>query len=48
MISDGQAAQETFLAILLKGFSKEEMDFMRQYNDRILSNINAHLKEDTK
>ena len=48
MISDGQAAQENFLAILLKGFSEEERDSMRQYNDRILSNINAHLKEETK
>ena len=48
VISDGQTAQENFLAILLKGFSEEEMDFMRQYNDRILSNINAHLKEESK
>ena len=48
VVFDGQAAQENFLTILLKGFSKEEMDAMRQYNDRILSNINAHLKEETK
>ena len=47
VISDGQTAQENFLAILLKGFSGEEIDSMKQYNDRILSNINAHLKEET-
>lgn len=46
VISDGQAAQEHFLAILLKGFSGEEIDSIKHYNSRILSNINAYLKEE--
>lgn len=46
-ISDGQAAQECFLSVLLKGFSEEEIDSMKMYNNRILHNINAHLKEET-
>lgn len=46
VIADGQAAQEHFLAILLKGFSPEEIDSIKHYNNRILSNINAYLKEE--
>lgn len=45
IIHDGKAAQEKFLAILLKGFSQEELDNMKQYTDRIWYNINSHLKE---
>ena len=44
IIHDGQAAQGKFISILLDGFSQEEIDSMKQYNDRILCNINACLK----
>ena len=44
IIHDGQAAQEEFISIMLDGFSKMEIDSMKQYNDRILRNINAYLK----
>ena len=44
IIRDGQAAQEKFISILLDGFSQEKIDRMKQYNDRILCNINAYLK----
>ena len=44
IISDGQAAQEKFLSIMLDGFSQEEIDSMKQYNDQILRNISACLK----
>lgn len=44
IIHDGQAAQEKFISILLDGFSQGEIDRMKQYNDRILCNINAYLK----
>ena len=44
IVRDGQAAQEEFIATMLDGFSQEEIGSMRQYNDRILHNINACLK----
>ena len=44
IIRDGQAAQEKFVSIMLDGFSPEEIDSMKQYNDHILCNINACLK----
>ena len=44
IISDGQAAQEKFISIMLDGFSQAEIDSMKQYNDQILHNINAYLK----
>lgn len=47
VITDGTAAQEHFLSILLRGFSKEETDFMKRYNDRIVTNIKNYLKEET-
>ena len=46
VVRDGQAAQEAFLAILLDGFSPEEMDSMQQYNKRIQHNIRTYLKEE--
>ncbi|MBD5522561.1 MAG: MarR family transcriptional regulator [Lachnospiraceae bacterium] len=45
IIHDGQTAQEKFISIMMDGFSQEEIDSMKQYNDRILRNINAYLKE---
>ena len=44
IIHDGQAAQEEFISIMLDGFSQEEINSMKQYNDQILRNINACLK----
>ncbi len=44
IIHDGQIAQEEFISIMLGGFSQEEITGMRQYNDRILHNINVYLK----
>ncbi|MBD5484282.1 MAG: MarR family transcriptional regulator [Lachnospiraceae bacterium] len=44
IIRDGQAAQEKFISIMLDGFSQEEIDSLRQYNDQILRNISACLK----
>ena len=44
IIRDGQAAQEEFISIMLSGFSREEIDRMKQYNDRILRNIDACMK----
>ena len=44
IIHDGQAAQEKFVSIMLDGFSQEEINSMKQYNDQILRNINACLK----
>lgn len=48
ILRDGRAAQETFLAVLLDGFSPEELDAMKRFNKRIRENINAHLKEGTR
>ncbi len=48
IIRDGQGAQEKFLHIMLKGFSREEVGVMQQYNERILENLNTYLKEDTE
>lgn len=44
IIADGRAAQEKFLEIMLQGFSQEEKDYMKQYNDRIWDNIACYLK----
>ena len=44
IIRDGQDAQTEFISTMLDGFSQEEIDSMKQYNDRILRNINACLK----
>ena len=44
IIHDGQAAQEEFISIMLNGFSQQEIDSMKQHNDRILHNINVYLK----
>ena len=46
LIADGRAAQERFLAIMLKGFTQEEIDSMKQYNERMWKNIDCYLKEE--
>lgn len=46
VVHDGQSAQEAFLAILLNGFSQEEMNGIKQYNERIQHNIRTYLKEE--
>lgn len=48
IIRDGKSAQEKFLSIILNRFSQEEIHNMKQYNDRILYNINTCLKEEMK
>lgn len=48
IIRDGRAAQENFLAIMLAGFSKEELGRLKKFNERILHNINSNLKEGTE
>lgn len=48
IIRDGQAAQEKFLSVTLEGFSQEEIEHMKQHNDRIWQNINSYLKEDAE
>lgn len=45
VIADGRIAQERFLAIVLKGFTQEEIDCMKQYNGRMWKNIDCYLKE---
>ena len=47
IIRDGRKAQEKFLAILHKGFTREEMYHIKQYFDQILNNINTYLKRET-
>lgn len=45
IICDGQAAQKQFLSVMIQGFSQEEFDTIRRYNERIRSNIDSYLKE---
>lgn len=45
IIHAGQAAQEKFFEIMLDGFSEEEAEGLRRYNDRMRRNINSYLKE---
>lgn len=45
IITDGRAAQEKFLAVMLQGFTSEEVCRMKQYTDRMLKNIECYLKE---
>lgn len=45
IIRDGKAAQEDFVAALLEGFSKSEIDTIKQYNKRIWGNINSLLSQ---
>ncbi len=45
IIRAGRAAQERFLAILLEGFSADEIAMMKKFNSRILDNIHACLYE---
>lgn len=46
IIADGKAAQEKFLALMLKGFTKEEITAMKQYTNHIWENIDSFLKEE--
>lgn len=47
IIRDGRAAQEKFLDIMLKGFSQEEIDMMKQFSKQMQHNINAYMKEES-
>lgn len=44
-VTDGQAAQQTFLCILFEGFSAEEHKEMQQFFSRMSSNIYTHLNK---
>ena len=44
VIADGKAAQEMFLAVMMRGFSQEEIGRMKDYTDRIWDNIDGYLK----
>ena len=46
IVEDGRAAQEKFLKIMLNGFSEEEKESMKQYNARLLDNLNSYMKEE--
>lgn len=48
IIEDGRRAQERFLDIMLQGFTQEQLDNIREYNARMLENINTYLKEEIK
>lgn len=47
IIRDGRAAQEKFLDIMLKGFSQDEIDTMKQFSKQMRHNINAYMKEES-
>lgn len=46
VIVDGKAAQEMFLAVMMRGFSQEEIGRMKGYTDRIWDNIDGYLKSE--
>lgn len=46
VIRDGKCAQEKFISIMLKDFSRKDIQTMKQYNDHIRRNISAYLKEE--
>ena len=48
IIADGRAAQEKFIAIMLKNFTQAEIDCIKQHTNRICQNIDNYLKEDIK
>ncbi len=48
VIEDGRRAQENFLAVILQGFTENEIENMKQYFARMWNNINSHLKERTE
>lgn len=48
IIEDGRAAQEKFLEVILRGFTADELEFMKQHTGRILKNIRSYLREETE
>lgn len=46
VIDDGRAAQEDFLSAMLRGFTGEEVEYIKNCFHRIWENINGYLKED--
>lgn len=46
VIADGKAVQEMFLAVMMRGFSQEEIGRMKGYTDRIWDNIDGYLKSE--
>lgn len=48
IINDGKSAQEKFVSIMMQGFSQDEINNMKRYNERMWDNINSCLKEVTE
>lgn len=46
VIDDGRTAQEDFLSAMLHGFTREEVEHMKNCFHRMWENINDYLKED--
>ncbi|MDE6053723.1 MAG: MarR family transcriptional regulator, partial [Lachnospiraceae bacterium] len=46
VVADGKGAQEEFLAVMLQGFTQEEIGRMRGYTDRVWDNIDGYLRSD--
>ncbi len=46
VVADGKEAQEKFLAVMLQGFTWEEIGRMRSYTDRVWDNIDGYLRSD--
>lgn len=46
IIADGQAAQKKFAAVMLRGFSEEDIKNMRSCINRMWENIDNYLKEE--
>lgn len=44
IVADGQAAQEVFFNIMMRGISREEVDGMKRCMDHIFENINQYLR----
>jgi len=46
VIADGQQAQVQFMSIMLRGFTQDEIEHMRQCTRHIWKNIDDYLKEE--
>lgn len=46
IVEDGRAAQERFIAVMLRGMTEEEIECMKQYFEHMWENINTYLKEE--
>lgn len=46
IIADGREAQKKFIAIMLQGFTREDIECMKRYTDHIMKNISEYLEEE--